>query len=352
MALMVGLCNLFPMITERLLFHFGGPASLELAASSGRPLAATLSPGSPRWRDLLAKQVNLTSIPTTATFWEVAHHTWWDESAGEPTAEDLTFSPPLRRVRGWVGAADPTGQGTFLYVDNRAAAASCPATYRLMAAVTKSPSTAEADDPRSLFMATALTSVAGAALIEATSNGLLYVATDVRLWSPDFTTDVHVWAVRVEPDFPWPPPSGPSDVAGWATAPPPEAHVHAAAMALLDAAGVAPKSREPIVTPQRDDVPPMWSGLPAAALYRRAVSDTVHQELRRMNPLGCGVHLECRNLRRATVAANEAVEALLGDRPALLFSWGDQTSMPFGGGVLAVRWSPTVVVGLLGEATH
>ncbi|OSX76968.1 hypothetical protein BU14_0166s0008 [Porphyra umbilicalis] len=68
-ALMVGLCNLFPMISERLLFHFGGPASLELAASACRPLAATLSPGSPRWRDLLAKHVNLTSIPETATLW-------------------------------------------------------------------------------------------------------------------------------------------------------------------------------------------------------------------------------------------------------------------------------------------
>jgi len=347
---MVGLCNLFPMISERLLFHFGGPASLELAASACRPLAATLSPGSPRWRDLLAKHVNLTSIPETATLWGVPHHTRWKESAGEPRAEDLTFSPPLRRVRGWAGAADPTGQGTFLYVDNRAAAASCPAMYRLTAALAESANSAEADDPRSLFMATALTSVAGAALIEATTNGILYVPQDVRLWSPESTTDVHVWVVRVEPDFPWPPPAALSDVAGWATAPPPEEHVHAAAMALLDAAGVAPKSREPIISPQRDDVPPMWSGRPAAALYRRAVSDVVHQELRRISPMGCGVDLECRNRRRATVAANEAVEALLGDRPALHFLWGDQESMPFGGGVLAVRWSPTVVVGLLGEA--
>jgi len=344
----VGFCALFPELIERILYHVADPTSLRSVSRTCRGLAAATARDAPLWPALLAGRVDLTPRPGPATGWETKFFCYWDGSYGDPT-DEVAFTPPLRRVRGLTDVDDHDGAGTFLYVDNRARSAG--GTNNGPAPATGSeagPPVAE-DDAHSLYAAMAALSTAGAALRDPT----IYAAYDsaFSLWSSESWTVPHVWAVRVAPTvFPWPPAGAVSGAAASAaTANVDEAAVKAAAQALLAAAGATPPAAANITDDVSEEAEGAAPGQPAAALFRRAVSERMAEELASEDPeLGRPAPAD---VRARVAAANAAVEALLGDRPALFFCFGSDAMNPVGG-VLAVRWSATLVVGLLAEVVH
>jgi len=350
-------CSLFPELLEHSLFRIGNIASFRAASHVCAYTAAPMAATPPPWRALLAEHVNMTSIPTAATGWESDFYCYWDGSFGDPT-DAAAFDPPLTRVPGWAAVAPPDDGGTFLYVDNRddhrgacrGAAATTDAVPSDAADATGCPDDAlrnveEEEHPQELFTAVALMTMAGAALQEPTALDLY--GSSFNLWGSEAPPVPHIWAVRVAAgDVAWPPPIGGGG------APPSDVEVQDAARALLAAAGAADEAASPIHSvPDWNNPTGAASGQPAAALYRTAIAEPADRWVGTHSPArsdGGHPRPTPAHLRRRLRAANKAVGQLLGDRPALLFTFGRYQMNPMGG-VIAVRSSPTLFVGLLVE---
>jgi len=355
----VGFCALFPELIERILYHVADPTSLRSVSRTCRGLAAATARDAPLWRALLAGRVDLTPRPGPATGWETEFFCFWDGSYGDPT-DEVAFAPPLRRVRGLTDVDDHDGAGTFLYADNRARSAGGTNNGPAPAAGSEAGTPVAEDDAHSLYAAMAALTTAGAALRDPTIYDAYGSA--FSLWWSESSTVPQVWAVRVAPTgLPWPPAGAVSgaavsaattnvdEAAEMAAARALHAAETAAAQALLAAAGATPPAAAYITDDLSEEAIGAASGQPAAALFRRAVSEYMAEKLVSVEPeLGRPAPAD---VRARVAAANAAVEALLGDRPALLFCFGSDAMLPVGG-VLAVRWSATLVVGLLAELLY
>lgn len=138
-----------------------------------------------------------------------------------------------------------------------------------------------------------------------------------------------------------------------------EAAVPAAAASLLTAAGATRSVIAAVAA--KGSAKDMWtaagnplralaaSGGAADATYTRVSGGPLETWLGNGGPASCGLpHLATPDVRRRVAGANVAVRRLLSGGPGLLFSFGEDAMNPVGG-VVAVGWSPTLIVGLLVE---
>lgn len=246
------------------------------------------------------------------------------------------------------GAA--TSDGDAAAPDGDVAAADDDAGGQSAAKRSKVAATAFVEDPRLLYTALVAATRAG----DAVADPAYAAAMDrnVNLWSSEAQPLTHVWVVRVDPPgIPWPPvpaaaAEGAATAATVAAAPPAsEAAMHAAATALLTAAGASP----PVVAALGTTIP---SGGAADAIYTRHIGEPIEAVLgERHSPTDpLSRHATASTVRRVA-AGNDAVRALLGGRPALLFEFGEEAMNPVGA-VLAVAWSPQLIAGLLVEVVR
>ncbi|GAB0494597.1 hypothetical protein MMPV_005891 [Pyropia vietnamensis] len=219
---------------------------------------------------------------------------------------------------------------------------------------------AAAEDPRLLYAALVAATHAGDAVSDPAFSAALNHS--MNLWGSEAAPIPHVWVVRVDPPgIPWPPCSLMAGE-GAPTADPSRqvanAHVVAAASALLIAAGATP----PVVasvsptTATMDQEPPgtlVWSGLAADAIFTRHVGGPIEAVLGQSSHWDAETMVRFLNsdVRRRVAAGNAAVRGLLGSRPALLFEFGEEEMNPVGA-VLAAAWSPQLIVGLLLEVAR
>lgn len=96
-----------------------------------------------------------------------------------------------------------------------------------------------------------------------------------------------------------------------------------------------------------------WSGRPAGETVRRLIAGPW---LRHLMGLARNRYLLSRwqwspRMRPTHAAAFAALDALLGERPLLAFHFGHDVMNPTGG-VLAVQWSPSLVLGVLVPVIH
>lgn len=399
----LGLLDLPADLLDLILVAVADPWSLRSVSRTCRRLAAATAPASPLWRALLAANVDLTPLPAWPTEWETAFYCYWDGTYGEET-DQAAFAPPLARVAGWTGpalpalpesaveralvehetaaaepdeaeefgeltrdgglvswggpsrdgeppepgapAVDRPPAGSFLYVDNRARGAGVAAAGGPGSGAAASGDDAGAvppeDDPRTLYAALATLSRAAAAVQAADGFD-----PDCG-WGTEGSSKWHLLAVRVTPGS-----------LRWPCAGAPDAAAVAAADALLAAAGADAHAREPLVARGggvRADAAAAgggWSGRPAGATVRRLVAGPW---LRHLMGLARNRHLLGRSqwsprMRRTHAAALAAVDAVLGERPLLAFHFGHDAMNPTGG-VLAVQWSPSLVLGVLVPTIH
>lgn len=220
--------------------------------------------------------------------------------------------------------------GSFLYVDNRAVGTGTTAPGAAAAA--------GEDDPRALYIGLATLSRAAAAVQTAEPFDC-----DCGWGTEALHTEWHLLAVRITPgSIAWPAADAPTEA------------VVAAADALMAAAGADTHARASIV-PRIGGVrpeaarpgAPAWSGRPGGPLFRTNVAGPAVR-----HRMGKGPDDEWSlAARRAQGAAMVAVEAVLGDRPVLAFHFGEEAMNPTGG-VMAVQWSPSLVLGLLLPIVH
>lgn len=386
-------------LLELVLVAVADPWSLRSLSLTCRRLAAATGAASPLWRALLATNMDLTPLPEWPTEWETEFFCYWDGSYGDVT-DEVAFRPPLTRVRGWTGGDLPTvptaiveqmlaehetaamvpgeaqeygeltrdggivnwglgrpssrdespseqedvaearpPKGSFVYVDNRPSGTGMKRsdTAGDTPAASGDPAWASCeDDPRTLYIALATLSRAAAAVHAAPQfdHGFGWGSEASAVW--------HLLAVRVVPgSLSWP-----------SSARTPTRTVKAAADSLMAAAGADPRARSPIyprrggVTCTKNGEP--WSGRPAGALLHRYV---VGPSLRHLMGLERNRRLLRRwqwspRMRPTHAAAFAALDAVFGERPALAFQFGDDAMNPTGG-VMAVQWTPSLVVGVL-----
>jgi len=251
------------------------------------------------------------------------------------------------------------------------------------------------EDPRLLY----------AALVAATRAGVATADPDVcaawdecdEVWASEADhAPPHVWVARVDaPGLPWPPPPSAVRAAPEATAAAaavakhvadaaiaPEAlykpvtstaaaaaaaaaaapsaaaaDVIAAGVAWLTAVGaaapvlptVAAKGTAEDVRSGGIACASATSGGPGDATYMRVIGEPLATFLRDGDTvIGITTGPASADLQRRAAGMNDAVRRLLGDRPALVFTFGEEAMNPVGG-VVAVAWSPTLIVGLLIE---
>lgn len=405
----VGLLDLPAEMLELILLAVADPWSLRSVSRTCRRLAAATASASPLWRALLATHVDLTPLPAWPTEWETEFYCYWDGSYGDET-DQTAFDPPLARVAGWpegvlpgvpaaavvralaeheaapavpdeaeefgeltrdggmiswgnpsrddeppepeAAPADRPPIGSFLYVDNRAGDVDNRASGAGVAASGSLGGTGAAsrddagaaareDDPRILYAGLATLSRAAAAVQTADRFD-----SDCG-WGSEGSLEWHLLAVRVSPgSLPWP------------SAGAPEAAVAAAADALMAAAGADAHARAPVVARSGgvragSAAGPGWSGRPAGATVRRLVAGPWLRHLmglarNRRLLRGCQWSLRMRPTHAAAFAAFDDV---LGERPLLAFHFGHDAMNPTGG-VLAVQWSPSLVLGALVPVIH
>lgn len=237
------------------------------------------------------------------------------------------------------GAAQPRPPvGSFLYVDNRAIG-TVAAVQGAAATVADHPGGAAGeDDPRALYVGLATLSRAAAAVQTAEQFGC-----DCGWGTEALHTEWHLLAVRITPgSIAWPAADAPTEA------------VVAAADALMAAAGADTHARASIV-PRIGGVrpeaarpgAPAWSGRPGGPLFRTNVAGPAVRHRMGKGPQDDG---SCA-ARHGHGAAMVAVEAVLGDRPVLAFHFGEEAMNPTGG-VMAVQWSPSLVLGILLPIVH
>lgn len=398
----LGLLDLPADVLELILVAVADPWSLRSVSLTCRRMAAATAPASPFWRTLLAANVDLTPLPAWPTEWETDFYCYWDGTYGDET-DQAAFDPPLARVAGWTGGALPAvpaaaveralaeheaapvapGEaeefgdltrdggmiswgrpsrddeppepeaaaverppvGSFLYVDNRSRGAGVAA-----AGAPGGPGAASADDagappreddPRTLYTGLATLSRAAAAVQAADQ-----FKPDCG-WGSEGSDEWHLLAVRVHPgSLPWP------------SAGAPDAAAVAAADALMAAAGADAHARATIDARGGGVHANLaagggWSGRPAGETVRRLIAGPW---LRHLMGLARNRYLLSRwqwspRMRPTHAAAFAALDALLGERPLLAFHFGHDVMNPTGG-VLAVQWSPSLVLGVLVPVIH
>lgn len=239
-----------------------------------------------------------------------------------------------------VGADDMEGAatarppvGSFLYVDNRSIGTGAAAPGAAAAVAGHPGDAAEEDDPRALYIGLATLSRAATAVETAEKFDC-----DCGWGTEALHTQWHLLAVRITPgSIAWPAAGAPAEA------------VVAAADALMAAAGADTHARASIVPRVggvRPDAArpgaPAWSGRPGGPLFSTNVAGPAVR-----HRMGRGRDDEWSPAaRRSHGAAMVAVEAVLGDRPVLAFHFGQEAMNPTGG-VMAVQWSPSLVLGLL-----
>lgn len=269
--------------------------------------------------------------------------------------------------------------------------AASPATRRSKtAAAAAAAAGPAAEDSRLLYAALVAASRAGEAVADADFCQVWSCSDQLRGSEVDLIP--HVWVVRVDPPgVPWPPPSPsaaatsasaalaasasasatpaaaasvnavePASSASAAASPlAAEADVLAGAAALLTAAGATPPvfaavgakgTPKDVRVGAGDPVRALaTSGGAADATYTRVAGGRLEEWLGDGSPASWGLpHLATPDVRRRVAGVNASVRRLLGNRPALVFSFGADAMNPVGG-VMAVAWSPTLIVGLLLE---
>jgi len=270
--------------------------------------------------------------------------------------------------------------------------------HKIAAAAAAAAAAPADEDPRLLY----------AALVAATRAGVATADRDLfdvwdryeDVWGSEARhTPPHVWVVRVDaPGLPWPPPPSAAraaaaaaeatsavaavakHVADAAIAPEAlpvpitaadaaaasaaaatpsaaEADVVAAGVALLTAAGAAPPILPTVAAKgTAEDVragglscASATSGAPGDATYMRIIGGPLDTILRDGDTImGITTGPGTVDQQQRAAGMNDAVRRLLGDRPALVFTFGEEAMNPVGG-VVAVAWSQTLIVGLLME---
>lgn len=263
-----------------------------------------------------------------------------DDAGGEDAAQD--GADDMEEVHeGAAGARRPVG--SFLYVDNRASGTRMTAPGATAAAAGHPGEATWEDDPHTIYTGLATLSRAAAAV-----HSARHFHCDCGWGTEALNTQWHLLAVRVTPgSIIWP-------VAG-AT----KEAVVAAADALMVAAGADTHARAPIaprvggVRPDPANARQPWSGRPAGELFRTYVSGPAMRHVLSLErSRNHAMRDEWSPAMRATHgAAFTAIEEVLGDRPALAFHFGENAMNPTGG-VIAVQWSPSLVLGVLLPIVH
>ncbi|KAK1859947.1 hypothetical protein I4F81_002539 [Pyropia yezoensis] len=263
-----------------------------------------------------------------------------DDAGGEDAAQD--GADDMEEVHeGAAGARRPVG--SFLYVDNRASGTRMTAPGARAAAAGHPGEATWEDDPHTIYTGLATLSRAAAAV-----HSARHFHCDCGWGTEALNTQWHLLAVRVTPgSIIWP-------VAG-AT----KEAVVAAADALMVAAGADTHARAPIaprvggVRPDPANARQPWSGRPAGELFRTYVSGPAMRHVLSLErSRNHAMRDEWSPAMRATHgAAFTAIEEVLGDRPALAFHFGENAMNPTGG-VIAVQWSPSLVLGVLLPIVH
>lgn len=270
-----------------------------------------------------------------------------EDAGGEDSAEegtdDMESVPEDADGEDSARHVDDEPAGSFLYVDNRANGTGTTAPGATAAAASGHPGgSAWEDDPHIIYTGLATLSRAAAAVHSAQQFDC-----DCG-WGSEGDTQWHLLAVRTTPgSITWP-------AAGAS-----KAAVVAAADALMTVAGADAHARARIaprvggLRPDASTARRPWSGQPARALFRTYVAGPAMRHVMRLehhrNPVAPDEWFPA--MRATHGAVFTAVEAVLGDRPVLAFHFAEEAMNPTGG-VIAVQWSPSLVLGILMPIVH